>query len=141
MMMTASSRGSCKRMSTRCHGEPLTETERPFEPDSASAMIPRVVAPRVESAPSGSSVASIWDSKSCCSCSGVSSAMSSAGVEREEERMKVADTDVISRTVRMRWGVHGRMECHDTAGSSGWSDICIYEELLQLWIRLFVMST
>lgn len=129
-MITASSRGSCKRISTRCHGEPLTETERPLEPDSASAMIPRVVASRVESAASGRSVGSIEDSKSWWSCSGMSSAiggdMSSVGVEREDERMKVADTDVISRTVRMRWGVHGRMECHDdedAEGSSGWSDM------------------
>ena len=64
--------------------------------------------------------------------------MSSAGVEREEERMKVADTDVISRTVRMRWGVHGRMECHESEGegaegSLGWSDMS--------WIGLFAMST
>jgi hypothetical protein len=113
-------------MSTRCHSEPFTETERPLEPDSASAMIPREVASRVESGAS-ESVASMGDSKSCCSCSEVSSAMSSAGVEREDVRMKVADTDVISRTVRMRWGVHGRMECHEdegAEGSLGWSDMC-----------------
>lgn len=61
MMMMASSRGSCKRMSTRCHGEPFTETERPLEPDSASAMIPRAVVSRVESAASDSSIV---DSKS-----------------------------------------------------------------------------
>jgi hypothetical protein len=76
-------------MRTRGHDVPLTVTESPFV--RASEIIPGGL---------GSSD------------SGSSSVEQVEFVEREEERIKVTDTEVISRTHRERRGAQGRMEVH-----------------------------
>lgn len=104
-IMTASSELSSIRMSTLCHGVPLTFTERPLA--RASAITVRFLDS------DGS-----WVSSPSLSSSTVSPKDSSNGSdsllvsEKDEERMKVAETEVISRTARDNWGVHGRIECH-----------------------------
>src|ERR1700722_8809942 len=101
MIMTASSCLPSKRMSTLGHGEPFTLTERPFA--RASEM----------------TACMFWSEDSLSS-----SRPSSAGTLREtngssdsalvrgDERINVADTDVISRIDSESRRVHGRIECH-----------------------------
>jgi len=88
------------RRMTRGQFEPFTSTESPW--DIASAIIPRE-----------SKMASLlvsFEVSLVSSGSGSSSVVCRAS--RDDERINVAETDVISRTASVRWGVHGRIVCH-----------------------------
>jgi hypothetical protein len=99
MTMTASSALSSMRMSTLCQGEPFTLTDSPFA--SASEMIACCLV-------SESPLSSFSES------SGVNPSEATKGYEVlvNEDRMKVTETEDISRTERARRGDQGRMECH-----------------------------
>lgn len=110
MMITASSAVSSIRMKTRCHGDPFTFTDRPFA--RASAMMDfffrstvSVLLPSPAWSSSASSSAATRPSEAKVG------SRSPLGSETFDESMKVAETEVISRTDRDKGGVHGRIEC------------------------------
>lgn len=105
-MMTAWSASSSIFMSTRCHGVPLTFTERPFDKTSDTICTP-LDDPFEPSAPVSSS-SSFVIPREARDCSTATESEETSG----EERRKVAETDVISRTESDRDGRQGRIECH-----------------------------
>lgn len=105
-MMTAWSASSSIFINTRCQGVPLTLTERPFESTSETICTPRelVEPPAAEESSSSSSFVMPSEARDCSS--------EASDEANGDDRMKVAETEVISRTARDKEGRHGRMECH-----------------------------
>lgn len=119
MMITASSACSSMRIKALGQGDPLTVTEKPL----ARAL---AVNERVSSfAHKRAEIDEIAEDEATGSLESDSCFSSAAAIrprdakdgsisrsDTVEERIKVADTDVISLTAREREGAHGRMACH-----------------------------
>lgn len=74
-----------------------------------------------------------------CSASAPSVALAAeTRVSRTEERMNVTDTDVISRTASVKWGVHGRIACHiDDCPVGGDADVDCSACMSRIVSRIF----
>lgn len=74
-----------------------------------------------------------------CSASAPSVALAAeTRVSRTEESMNVTDTDVISRTASVKWGVHGRIACHiDDCPVGGDADVDCSACMSRIVSRIF----
>jgi len=108
------------RMMKRCQVEPFTTTLRSV---SARTGLRMSTAETVDGVAEGAAKddtdvdgSRSWINSASLPSVEVEVAAAAARLSRAEERMNVAETDVISRTASVQWGVHGRIACHTEDG-------------------------
>lgn len=101
------------RMMKRCQVESFTTTLR-----SVSARIGLWESSTETAGDVAEGIVEDANSRSRANPDSVPSVTVAARASRVEERMNVAETDVISRTASVQWGVHGRIACQTGGGRS-----------------------
>lgn len=113
-MMTASSASSSIFIRTRCHGSPFTLTDSPFARTSETTWDDSRLehsVPEIRSSSSDDEMLRDGSESSSAACSAGGLLGRRAMNVKGEDKMKVVDTEVISRTERDSVGLQGLIEC------------------------------